>query len=215
MLTILTDTHSAACRFIYEMRHKDIQIQRGRFRNNMKRLAMAMALRISEKFPYHGVHCPTPLGDKHMDIPAEMPVLITILRAGGPFLNGFLEIFDESDVGFIGAFRLESGDRMKGIEMSYKALPETRGKTVILLDPMLATGNSMVSAADLIQENGIPEKIIFASAVAVPEGIEFIQQQIKIPYEIYVGACDETLNASSYIVPGLGDAGDLSYGPKI
>ncbi len=215
MLTILTDTPSEANRFIYELRHKDIQLNRARFRNNLKKLAMAMALRISEGLPYRKSEVSTPLGAKTTQIPEEPPVLVTILRAGGPFLEGFLEIFDESAVGFIGAFRLESAEKMEGVEMSYKALPDVGGKTVILLDPMLATGHSMVSAAELIQENGSPKKIIFASAVAAPEGVEFIQEQIKISYEIWTGDLDEKLNSASYIVPGLGDAGDLSYGPKI
>jgi len=176
---------------------------------------MALALHISEKLAYKEVNTPTPLGSKHMHIPEEPPVLVTILRAGGPFLDGFLEIFDESDVGFIGAFRVEGDARMQGIEMNYLAMPETRGRTVILADPMLATGQSMVNAARMIQQQGPPAKILFASAVAAPEGVELISREIEGPFEICTGDLDEELNASSYIVPGLGDAGDLSYGPKI
>ncbi len=215
MLTILTENSSAANQFLFEMRHKDIQKHKGRFRNNMKRLGIAMALKISEKLSYRQVSVETPLGSKLMEVLAEDLVLVTILRAGSPFLEGFQEIFDEATVGFIGAYRLESEGTSTGIEMNYKALPETKGKTVFLIDPMLATGHSMIDAALLIHESGMPRKIFFISAVAAPEGVNFIREKINVPYEIWTGSLDEKLNASAYIVPGLGDAGDLSYGPKI
>ena len=215
MLTILTDTPSAANQFIFEMRHKDIQLHRGRFRNNMKRLAMAMALRISADLDFSSTEVETPLGMKSMDILQSSPVLVTILRAGGPFLEGFLDIFDDADVGFIGAFRLESEQKMQAVEMGYKALPQVQNKVVILLDPMLATGHSMVNAAREIMRIGEPSKIIFAAAVASPEGVDHIKTEIKIPFEIWTGDLDSHLDPSAYIVPGLGDAGDLSYGPKI
>jgi uracil phosphoribosyltransferase len=215
MLTILTDTPSAANQFIFEMRHKDIQLHRGRFRNNMKRLAMAMALRISADLEFSRTEVQTPLGIKSMDILHSSPVLVTILRAGGPFLDGFLHIFDDADVGFIGAFRLESENEMQGVEMEYKALPPVQDRVVILLDPMLATGHSMINAAHEILKSGKPSKIIFAAAVASPEGIDHIKTETKIPFEIWTGDLDSNLDPSAYIVPGLGDAGDLSYGPKI
>ena len=215
MLTILTETSSAANQFLFEMRHKDIQKHRGRFRNNMKRFGMAMALKMSEKMSYRRVEVITPLGSKSMDVLSEDLVLITILRAGSAFLEGFQEIFDEAAVGFIGAYRMESGNSSPAIEMNYKALPETAGKTVVLVDPMLATGHSMIDAAQLIAENGRPSKIYYVSAVAAPEGVNYIHEKNKLPFEIWTGSLDEKLNTSAYIVPGLGDAGDLSYGPKI
>ena len=174
-----------------------------------------MALRLSERIPYEKVKVDTPLGIKVMKMPEDNPVLITILRAGGPFLDGFLEIFDQSDVGFIGAYRVETGEDRPQIKMNYKALPVTAGKTVFLLDPMLATGKSMIDAARMIVTNGLPSKIYFISAVAAPEGIQAIRDQVEVPFEIWTGSLDEKLNPNAYIVPGLGDAGDLSYGPKI
>ena len=214
MVNILSDTKTVANQYIYELRHKDIQKDRRRFRNNMKRLGTAMAIKISENLEYQSTAVETPLGTLQIELPRESPVLITILRAGGPFLDGFLEVFDGSDVGFIGAFRLENGTT-PGLEMNYKALPETTGKDVILLDPMLATGHSMSDAIRMIASNGEPRKFYLAAAVAAPEGIDYLKSSVKLPFEIWTGALDEKLNSSAYIVPGLGDAGDLSYGPKI
>jgi uracil phosphoribosyltransferase len=214
MLKVLTQTDSAANRFIYELRHKDIQIHRGLFRNNLKRLGIAMALKLSEDLEYTDVEVETPLGIKEMKLIREAPVLITILRAGNPFLAGFEEVFDDSDVGFIGAYRIHEGADLD-VALNYEAFPEVEGRPVLLLDPMLATGQSMIQAYDAICKRGIPSKIFFVSVVAAPEGISYIQRNCKHNYEIWTGDLDEKLNELSYIVPGLGDAGDLSFGKKI
>ena len=214
MLKILTDTDSAANHYLYEMRSKDIQNDRARFRNNMKRLGQAMGLRISERLSFVDREADSPLGVKKVRLIEEAPVLITILRAGNPFLTGFEDIFDSADTGFIGAFRKHEGPELE-VALNYEAIPECDGKTVFLLDPMLATGNSMIQAYEAICKASNPSKIFFVAVVAAPEGISYIQKNCKHDFEIWTGSLDEGLNEMAYIVPGLGDAGDLSYGKKI
>ena len=149
-----------------------------------------------------------------MRLVQQSPVLIAILRAANPFLAGFEDIFDSADTGFIGAFRKHKGAELE-VALNYEAIPDCNGKTVFLLDPMLATGNSMIQAYDAICKTSNPVKIFFIAVVAAPEGISYIQQNCKHDFEIWTGSLDEGLNDMAYIIPGLGDAGDLSYGKKI
>lgn len=173
-----------------------------------------MGLRLSERLSYIDREVETPLGVKKVRLLEESPVLITILRAGNPFLAGFEEVFNDADIGFIGAFRKHEGTEME-VALNYEAIPDCHGKNVFLIDPMLATGNSMIQAYDAICATSIPARIFFVAVVAAPEGISYIQNNCKHDFEIWTGGLDEGLNDKAYIVPGLGDAGDLSYGNKI
>lgn len=172
-----------------------------------------MAYEISKSFEFDEKSVNTPLAQAQSMLIKEQPVIVGILRAAIPFYNGFLEIFDEADGGFIGAFR-EEGDEIK-INMGYCAAPKLEGRTVIIADPMLATGKSLVQTIEMLLNNGTPSHIHIASVVAAPEGIDYISDSLKIKSTIWVYALDEKLNDHAYIVPGLGDAGDLCFGEKL
>src|SRR5690606_27984217 len=140
-------------------------------------------------------------------------VLITILRAGIPFYQGFLNVFDQADSGFVGAYRNEDTPSVT-VSVDYVSIPPVDGRVVILIDPMLATGKSLVHAQRMLLEKGRPSHLHVVSVVAAPEGIRFLKDNLALPWSLWTCAVDEKLNPSFYIVPGLGDAGDLSFGPK-
>lgn len=214
LMYILDKENSIANHFIAELREIDIQKDRYRFRRNLERLAEILAYEISKSLYYQQKEIQTPLETTSVSLMHDFPVIISVLRAGLPFHQGFLNVFDHSDSGFIGAFRKHINSDEFEIEMGYEALPPVNGRFVVLADPMLATGRSMVKAVHHIRKNGSPEKIIIASAIGTPEGIQYIDDHLDGNYEIYLGSLDRELNEKSYILPGLGDAGDLSFGPK-
>ncbi|MFN5169590.1 MAG: uracil phosphoribosyltransferase [Cyclobacteriaceae bacterium] len=209
----LSDSHSVALGFLAQLRDREIQLDRARFRHNLERLGAIMAYEISRTLPYRQRVVETPLAASTATVPVAAPVLLTILRAGLPYFAGFQYFFDESDCGFIGAYRKES-DTQLAIEMEYLALPPLADKTVILIDPMLATGKSVLRVCDQLLQRERPRHLHLAALVAAPEGIDFIRDNLKVPYDLWTFAIDEKLNDQFYIVPGLGDAGDLSFGEK-
>jgi uracil phosphoribosyltransferase len=211
---VLNSSNSIANQFLLELRDLTIQQDSMRFRRNMERLGEILAYEISKSLNYKDVSVKTPLGNSSTSVIDDQPVLITILRAGLPFFQGFNNFFDRADSGFIGAFRKEGEDQIT-IKLEYAATPSLEGKTVILIDPMLATGRSMIDTVDAIIKNGKPAHLHIASLVAAPEGIEFLKQHLKLPYTLWTCAVDQKLNDKFYIVPGLGDAGDLSFGEKL
>lgn len=211
---ILNGNPSIANQFLFELRDADAQKDRMRFRKNLQRLGEILAYEISKSLPYEKKSAATPLGSALIMMPREVPVLVTILRAGLPFFEGFVNIFDSSDCGFIGAFRKEDEHQMS-IRLEYLATPDVHNKIVVLIDPMLATGRSIVDSLKALERNGTPRHLHIASLVAAPEGIEFLKREVKLPYSLWTCAVDEKLNSKYYIVPGLGDAGDLSYGDKL
>ena len=172
-----------------------------------------MAYEISKELNYRDEIIPTSLGQKHMKVPESDVVLLTILRAGLPFLEGFQRIFDRADTGFIGAFRVEGAEELR-IQAGYVAVPNLTGKKVILLDTMLATGKSVEEVLRLLKGHGQPTHLYLASVIAAPEGIRYLSETTKGAVSLWTFAIDEKLNADFYIVPGLGDAGDLSFGEK-
>lgn len=214
MIFNLSDQNTIANQFISELRDKDIQLDRSKFRRNMKRLGQIMAFEISKKLNFKNYLVKTALGMSAMRVPEKHPVLLTVLRAGLPYFEGFLDFFDQSDCGFIGAYRQEDSNEII-IHLDYLAIPGVEGQEVILIDPMLATGKSVVQAAQSLLKHGKPSNIYIASLVAAPEGIRFVKENLTINHAIYTCAVDENLNHQFYIVPGLGDAGDLSFGLKL
>jgi uracil phosphoribosyltransferase len=216
MVFNLSDNNSVAAQFLFELRNLSIQKDRARFRKNVERIGQILAYEISKTLPYQRVEFDTQIARASVMKLEQMPLLITILRAGLPFLQGFLDYFDQSDSGFIGAYRVESGEEIK-INMDYVSTPSLHGRQVILCDPMLATGKSLVKTIRHLMTNALPQKIHIASVIAAPAGVELLlsmAQEISCPMDIWIGAIDEGLNDKFYIVPGLGDAGDLSFGRK-
>jgi uracil phosphoribosyltransferase len=173
-----------------------------------------MAYEISKQLEYDPAVIETPLDETTVKRIKEQPVLLTILRAGIPYFNGFQRFFDKADCGFIGAYRKEGADLLT-IKLDYIATPKLEGKDVILIDPMLATGLSIKEVMDAISERGIPRHLFIACVVAAKEGLDFLKHNLKISYSVWSVAVDEKLNTQKYIVPGLGDAGDLSFGKKL
>ncbi|SFA88902.1 uracil phosphoribosyltransferase [Algoriphagus aquimarinus] len=196
---------------------RDIRIQndRMRFRRNLERMGEIMAYEISKSFEYVSEVIETPLTSSSALNPIEQPVIISVMRASLPFYHGFLNYFDQADSGFIGAFRDESEPGEITVQLGYHASPSVEGRTIILADPMLATGKSLVESIQSILSYGTPKHIHIASVIAAPEGIEYLSKNISCSYSLWLGAIDDKLNHQSYIVPGLGDAGDLAFGPKL
>lgn len=211
---VLNSNPSLANQFLFELRDAAIQRDRMRFRKNLERLAEILAYEISKSLTFEKAVAQSPLGPSETRVIREQPVLLTILRAGLPFFQGFINFFDRADAGFIGAFRKEDDDHLT-IKLEYLATPSLEGRTVILIDPMLATGRSIIDSVNAIVRNGKPAHIHIACLVAAPEGIKYLQDNLKLPYSIWTCAVDQKLNAQFYIVPGLGDAGDLSFGDKL
>lgn len=197
------------------MRDISIQKDRMRFRKNLERLGEILAYEISKSLEFKDQDIATPLAKTQMSIPSSQVVLVSVLRASLPFYQGFLNFFDSAESGFIGAFRNESESGEIIINLNYHASPSLEGKVVILADPMLATGKSIIRTLDTIVSHGIPAIIHIAALFAAPEGIKYIEENLDLPYKLWLGTVDEKLNHLSYIVPGLGDAGDLAFGEKL
>lgn len=214
MITVLNRQNSVANQFLLELRDKSIQQNRARFRNNIERLGELMAYEISRKFQYNQVKVQTPLGTSTVNISTDNPVLITVLRAGLPYFIGFQHIFGEADCGFIGAYRKES-DADLTINLDYLATPSLEGRTLIIIDPMLATGQSVIKSVNALLKHGTPKHVHIAALVAAPEGVELLEKKLSVSHDVWTWALDEKLNDLFYIVPGLGDAGDLSFGEKL
>lgn len=216
MVFNLSDQSSIALQFLFELRESHIQKDRARFRRNVQQLGQILAYEISKTLAYELVTVTTPVTVTTAYKLKQNPILITILRAGVPMMQGFLDVFDHADAGFIGAFR-EEGSGEITVKTEYMAIPPVSGKEIILIDPMLATGKSMISTLDFFMKSENPARIHVASVIAAPEGIKRIQDYAKglaCPLQIWTGAIDDGLNDQYYIVPGLGDAGDLSFGNK-
>jgi uracil phosphoribosyltransferase len=202
-------------RFISEIRDEKIQKDPLRFRFNMERIAEILGYELSKKLASTSIETKTPLGISPSEVPAESPVLATILRAGLSMHSGLLRMFDRADSAFISAYRKHTTAEDFDIHVEYLAAPELDGRTWIISDPMLATGSSMVAVYKALRKHGNPKQIHIVSAIATPDALELIKANFPTNTEIWVGAIDQELTAQSYIVPGLGDAGDLAYGIKL
>jgi len=212
-VNILSTGNSVLNQILYEMRDHEIQLDRMRFRTNLQRTGNILAYEISKELDYESREVTTPLGQLDMNLPAQQPVLVSILRAGVPLHDGFLQFFDRADNGFISAFRKHTEGNDFIIKVEYMAVPNLDGRDLILIDPMIATGQSIVLSYKSLMEAGTPKNVFIAGVVGSDEGIAYVQRHIP-KARIYVAAVDKELTAKSYIVPGLGDAGDLAFGEK-
>jgi len=214
MLHNLSTTKSLIGNFLSEIRSVEIQKDPLRFRKNFERIAEIMAYEVSKTLTFKTISVTTPLAIANLDVITEQPVLATILRAGLSMHQGMLNYFDKADSAFISAYRRHSSEEEFDIHVEYLAAPTIDNKVVIISDPMLATGSSMVTVYKALLKQGNLSKIIVVSAIATQEAIEFVQKHLPLNTDIWVAAIDSELTAQSYIVPGLGDAGDLAYGIK-
>lgn len=203
-------------RFVSEMRNVHVQNDRLRFRRNIERIGSTMSYEISKTFDYSVKEIETPLGIAKMPISENRLVLGTILRAGLPFHKGFLDYFDEAENAFVSAYRKYKDALKFDIHVEYIASPDLTGKTLILTDPMLATGGSMELAYRALLSKGTPKKVHFVSIIASQDALDYLQSHFEdSDITVWVAALDPELNEHAYIVPGLGDAGDLAYGEKL
>ena len=200
--------------FLSQLRDVDIQNDRMRFRRNLERLGEISAYEISKELEFSNKNISTPLGVSNMSVISDKPVIATILRAGLPLHQGLLNYFDDSDNCFISAYRKHSSDDDFEVEIEYLASPNLEGREVILNDPMLASGKSMVLAYKALLKKGIPKKVHVVCVIASEEGVEFVKNNMPKNTSIWAGAIDKEMSSESFIVPGLGDAGDLAFGSK-
>ncbi|MEJ6736240.1 MAG: uracil phosphoribosyltransferase [Flavobacteriales bacterium] len=210
----LGETNSIFNQFISEIRNVAVQNDRMRFRKNCERMGEIMAYEISKTFTYNAQDITTPLGTAQINLMNEQPVLSTILRAGLTLHQGLLNYFDNADNTLVSAYRKHHEDGSFVIEAEYIASPNLQNRIVILSDPMLASGASILEIYKLLVQKGTPKKLHLAILIASKEGLDFVEKYLPKNTTVWVGAIDNELNAQSYIVPGLGDAGDLAYGTK-
>jgi len=215
MITEFCKTNSIFNSFLRELRDISVQGDSMRFRRNLERLGEIMAYEISKTLEYEIKEIETPLDSKVVSVPSEEPVIATILRAGLPMHQGILNYYDKAENCFISAYRKHDDESGFEVEIEYLSSPDLEGKTLILCDPMIATGSSMVLAYKAALEKGTPKKIHVVCAVASPEGIEEVVKNMPDSTDYWVGEIDSHLDEKSYIIPGLGDAGDLAFGTKV
>lgn len=215
MIKILDKSNSILNQFIAELRDVQVQGDLMRFRKNLERIGEIFAYEISKELKYEKRQVQTPLGIAEVETPSDTVVLATILRAGLPMHQGMLNLFDKAENAFISAYRKYSKDGSFHIQFEHLSCPTVTGKTLILIDPMLATGASMLLAYRAILEKGTPSHTHIVSVISSREGIDYLKKNLSLKnVTLWLGSVDDELTVKSYIVPGLGDAGDLAYGSK-
>jgi uracil phosphoribosyltransferase len=216
MVVQLNSDRSVANRFIAELRDASVQKDPMRFRRNLERLGEIMAYEMSKTMEYAEEEITSPLGLARESLLVEQPVLATILRAGLPLHQGLLNYFDRADSGFVSAYRKHRpGEDGFDIHVEYMSSPSIDDRVLVISDPMLATGKSMVLVYKALLRLGKPKALHIVSVIASAEGLEYARKHLPANTRFWVGAVDEEMTAQAYIVPGLGDAGDLAYGSKI
>ena len=215
MVHHLSEKHSLLSNWIAELRDVQIQKDRMRFRRNIERIGEVIAYEMSKQMAHKVVNTTTPLGTHASKILMEQPVIATVLRAGLPMHQGMLNYFDKADNAFISAYRKHQPDGSFEISVEYLSCPDLNNRILIIADPMLATGASLVETIQAITKTQKPKEIHIAVAIASKKGIETVQAALGMDTSIWCGDIDDVLNDKSYIVPGLGDAGDLAYGTKM
>lgn len=216
MVVQLNSGRSIANRFLAELRDEQVQKDPMRFRRNLERVGELLAYELSRTLDYAEQEVRSPLGLARMELPTDQPVLATILRAGLPLHQGLLNYFDRADSAFVSAYRKHrTGEDGFDIEVEYLSSPRIDDRVLVISDPMLATGRSMVLVYKALLRMGRPKALHIVSVIASAEGLEYVQRHLPPNARIWVGAVDEEMTAQAYIVPGLGDAGDLAYGNKV
>ena len=212
----LSEDNSVLNHFLSQIRNVNIQNDSMRFRRNIERIGEVTAYELSKNLQYATIDIQTPLGIKKTTKIEDKIVLCSILRAGLPLHLGFLNYFDSAENGFVSAYRHHpNNDDYFDILVEYQAVPKIENKTLLLIDPMLATGQSMVAVFNKLMEKGLPKEIHIAVIIAAPEGISYLEKHLPDSCHLWIATLDEKLNEHSYIIPGLGDAGDLAYGNKL
>ncbi|MCF1190305.1 uracil phosphoribosyltransferase [Mangrovimonas sp. AS39] len=212
----LSKTNSLLNKFISELRDVSIQKDAMRFRRNIERVGEILGYELSKTLTYSNQEVSTPLGTSTISLPDEDLVLCSILRAGIPLHQGLLNYFDKAENAFISAYRHHKDDpKSFEIMVEYLACPDLDGKTLILADPMLATGQSMVATFEALKPFGTPKSIHLVSVIGANEGLDFVSEHFNQDVHLWIATVDQKLNDKSYIVPGLGDAGDLAFGQKL
>ena len=212
----LSENNSILNHFLAQIRDVNIQNDGMRFRKNMERIGQIMAYELSKTLLYKPISVKTPLGIKETSSTADSIVLCSILRAGLALHTGFMSFFDNAENGFVSAYRHHpKNDDDFEILVEYQAAPSFENKTLILIDPMLATGQSIVAVLEKLHLEQKPKEIHIAVVIAAPEGVAFLEKNLPQNCHLWIAALDEKLNEKNYIIPGLGDAGDLAYGNKL
>ncbi len=214
MVINLSEQHSLVSNWVAELRDTDIQKDRMRFRRNLERIGEVTAYEISKQLQWEEREITTPMGISVCKMLTSQPVLATILRAGMPLHQGLLNYFDQADNAFISAYRKHRRDGTFEINLEYVSCPSLENRVLIIADPMLATGSSLVKTVQYLRDEGQPSEIHIVCAIACTVGIEYIHRT-EPKVKIWCGAIDDELTAKGYIVPGLGDAGDLAFGTKV
>lgn len=202
-------------KFISELRDVSVQKDQMRFRRNIERVGEILGYELSKSLSYHNVDIETPLGASTCNLPNEDVVICSILRAGLPLHQGLLNYFDTAENTFISAFRHHTSEKEFEIKVEYLASPSLEGKTLILADPMLATGGSFVSVFKALMKMGTPKEIHLVSVIGAQPGIDYIKDHFPEDTKLWIATVDKQLNEKGYIIPGLGDAGDLAFGEKL
>lgn len=213
MVINLSEQNSLVNNWVSELRDVTVQHDRMRFRRNLERIAEIAAYEISKTLSFEQKDIQTPLGTAPCTLISEQPVLATILRAGVPMHNGMLNYFDKGDNAFVSAYRKHNRDGSFEISLEYISCPDLTDRVLIISDPMLATGSSLVKTIQFLREEGIPKAIHVVCAIGCTVGIEYVRRECP-QVTIWCGDIDDELTAKGYIVPGLGDAGDLAFGSK-
>ena len=214
MIFILNKTNTLANQFLAELRDANIQQDRMRFRKNEERIGEILAYEISKKLKYIATEVQTPLGLASVNVPDTQPVLCTILRAGLPFHQGFMNYFDKSASAFVTAYRKVKKTGAFVINIDHISAPDLEGKTLIMCDSMLATGQSIVMVCKELMAQYAIKELHIAAVIASTEGVEHVRANLPKAH-LWLGAVDEEMTSKAYIVPGLGDAGDLAFGEKV
>ena len=216
LIHTISENNSVLNHFLAQIRDVSIQKDSMRFRKNIERIGEIMAYELSKTLEYKHLEVQTPLGIKHRTTIADNVVLCSILRAGLALHTGFMNIFDNAENGFVSAYRHHpNNDDFFEILVEYQAAPSFENKNLILIDPMLATGQSIVAVLHKLHLEQKPKEIHIAVVIAAPEGIAFLEKNLPDTCHLWVAAIDDRLNEKNYIIPGLGDAGDLAYGSKL
>lgn len=215
MIHNLSNSHSILSTFMAEIRDVEIQKDPMRFRRNLERISEVLGYELSKHLSYEMQEVETPLGMAEVPLLKEQPVLATILRAGLGMHLGLLNYFDRAESAFVSAYRKHTTAEEFDVHVEYMAAPAIDNKVLIISDPMLATGSSMALVYKALLQQGKPKRVFVVSAIATQDALDFLKRQLPDRTEYFVGAIDDELTAESYIVPGLGDAGDLAYGVKV